>query len=134
MHHHASPFHHASKIDHHLLLMTGNLISVQHENENRSFHFRVCLFITHFYHFSTNHYLRDDQFSTKKETAGFQFRVCLFIAILHFIVLACISILHDDQFSTKKETAVLIFMFHRKIFHIAKPPARASTRAIFSSS
>ena len=78
--------------------------------------------------------LRDDQFSTKKETAGFKFRVCLFIAILHFIVLARITILRDDQFRTKMRTAVSSFVFYQKIFHIAKPPVRAITRAIFSSS
>ena len=45
--------------------IVGNLISVQHEIENCSSHFHVCLFMTHFYHFSTH----DDQFSTKLRTS-----------------------------------------------------------------
>ena len=41
------------------------LFSVQHKIENCSSHFRFCLFIMHFYHFS----MHDDQFITKLRTS-----------------------------------------------------------------
>ena len=110
--------------------MIGNLTPVQHEKETAVsisvFVFSSCIFIIS----ACITILHDDQFSTKKETACLQFRVCFSITILHFIFLARIAILHDDQFSMKKKTAISNFLFHRKTFHIAKPPARANTRAI----